>query len=94
MPSISLTRELERQPLPNAVPRSPPSNTAHIPRSTKAGQGQGADKSGALTAISVRERAQQSLEDTDGHLKAIDVSVPNKPGDIKVSKDLAPMCSC
>ena len=65
------TRELERQSLPNAVPHSPPSN---VFGSGKTGQRQQqAEKSQTVTAISVRERAQQSLEDTDRHLKAIDV---------------------
>ena len=66
--ALTLHRELERQSLPNAVPTAPPSNTLH------SGPQRGtAEKPHTLTSISVRERAQQSLDNTERHLKAIDV---------------------
>lgn len=67
-----LPRDLERPSLPNAVTTSPPSLPPPLKR------GDGWDQTGkpqALTANSVRERAQQSLDETNKQLKAINVSV-------------------
>jgi hypothetical protein len=61
-------RDLEKQSLPNTVPTSPPSHSCK----GRDGGGGHTGRPQALTAISVRERAQQSLEESDRQLKTID----------------------
>ena len=63
-----LSRDLERQHLPNAVPTSPP-----VPPPSYKGPNVSGQPGKALTPKAVLERTQQSLQENEKQLKAIEV---------------------